>query len=200
MPEAGRHGCPTRPTREESRTSQCEARWAELMRAANRGDADAYSRVLAELVPALRTMASRGFSSRGIGSGDVEDVVQDVLLAIHLKRHTWDEGHPLLPWVRAIARNKLIDNLRKREPHARVPLDDIAERLADERSFHDTSAIDVSRILATLQDRQRQIVQAISIEGVSASQIAGRLAMTEGAVRVALYRALRSLSTAFRDA
>ena len=197
MPEAGRHGC---PTRQESRTSQCEARWAGLMRAANRGDADAYGRVLAELVPALRAMASRGFSSRGLGSGDVEDVVQDVLLAIHLKRHTWDEGHPLLPWVRAITRNRLIDNLRKREPHARVPLDDIAERLADERSCDDTSAIDVSRILATLKGRQRQIVQAISIEGSSANQIAERLAMTEGAVRVTLHRALQSLSRGFRTA
>jgi RNA polymerase sigma-70 factor (ECF subfamily) len=197
MSEAGRHGC---PTREKSHTSQCEARWAKLMRAANRGDADAYGCVLAELVPALRAMASRGFSSRGIGSGDVEDVVQDVLLAIHLKRRTWNEGHPLLPWIGAITRNKLIDNLRKRDPRARVPLDDIAERLADDRSFDDTSAIDVPRILATLKGRQRQIVQAISIEGVSASQIAGRLAMTESAVRVALHRALQSLSAAFRDA
>ena len=151
-----------------------------------------------ELAPVLRAIVSRG-SSCGSGSADVEDVVQDILLAIHLKRHTWDERRPLLPWVRAIARNKFVDNLRKRDRHVRVPLDDIAERLADTRSFDDTSGIDVSRMLATLKKRQRQIVQAISIEGTSASQIAGRLAMTEGAVRVALHRALHSLAKAVRN-
>jgi RNA polymerase sigma-70 factor (ECF subfamily) len=195
MPEANRH---ERPRTAITRTSQNEGRWTELMRAANRGDASAYQRVLAELAPVLRAIVSRG-SSCGSGSADVEDVVQDILLAIHLKRHTWDERRPLLPWVRAIARNKFVDNLRKRDRHVRVPLDDIAERLADTRSFDDTSGIDVSRMLATLKKRQRQIVQAISIEGTSASQIAGRLAMTEGAVRVALHRALHSLAKAVRN-
>jgi len=195
MPEANRH---ERPRTAITRTSQNEGRWTELMRAANRGDASAYQRVLAELAPVLRAIVSRG-SSCGSGSADVEDVVQDILLAIHLKRHTWDERRPLLPWVRAIASNKFVDNLRKRDRHVRVPLDDIAERLADTRSFDDTSGIDVSRMLATLKKRQRQIVQAISIEGTSASQIAGRLAMTEGAVRVALHRALHSLAKAVRN-
>lgn len=195
MPEANRH---ERPRTAITRTSQNEGRWTELMRAANRGDASAYQRVLAELAPVLRAIVSRG-SSCGSGSADVEDVVQDILLAIHLKRHTWDERRPLLPWVRAIARNKFVDNLRKRDRHVRVPLDDIAERLADTRSFDDTSGIDVSRMLATLKERQRQIVQAISIEGTSASQLAGRLAMTEGAVRVALHRALHSLAKAVRN-
>jgi RNA polymerase sigma-70 factor, ECF subfamily len=182
-----------------SRTSLHEERWAALMHAANRGDADAYRRLLAELAPVLRAIVARGFSY-GSGFADVEDVVQDILLAIHLKRHTWDERRPLLPWVRAIARNKFVDNLRKRDRHARVPLDDVAERLADTRSFDDTSGIDVSRMLATLRERQRRIVQAISIEGTSASQIAGQLAMTEGAIRVALHRALHSLAKAVRDA
>ena len=195
MPEASRH---ERPRTAITRTSQNEGRWTELMRAANSGDASAYQRVLVELAPVLRAIVSRG-SSCGSGSADVEDVVQDILLAIHLKRHTWDERRPLLPWVRAIASNKFVDNLRKRDRHVRVPLDDIAERLADTRSFDDTSGIDVSRMLATLKKRQRQIVQAISIEGTSASQIAGRLAMTEGAVRVALHRALHSLAKAVRN-
>jgi RNA polymerase sigma factor (sigma-70 family) len=195
MSEASHH---ERRSKTLSRAAQYEARWTELMRAANRGNADAYRRVLAELAPTLRAIVSRGLSSGGGGSGDMEDIVQDILLAIHLKRHTWDERRPLLPWVRAISRNKLVDNLRKRDRHARVPLDDIAEHLADARSFDDTSGMDVSRMLAMLKERQRQIVRAISIEGASASQVAGRFAMTEGAIRVALHRALHSLAKAVR--
>jgi RNA polymerase sigma-70 factor (ECF subfamily) len=53
-------------------------------------------------------------------------------------------------------------------------------------------------MIAKLKEREREIVLAISIEGASARQVAERLGMTEGAVRVALHRALRSLAKVFR--
>ena len=175
-----------------------ESHWAELMRAANRGNAGSYHRLLHELAPLLRGVASRGFARYGLGSEDVEDVVQETLLAVHLKRHTWDERQRLLPWVRAIAQNKLIDSLRRRGRRVHVPIDDISETFAGDEPPAEMNGVDAERVMASLKGRQRAIVLAISIEGASAREVAQRLGMTEGAVRVALHRALQSLAKAFR--
>jgi RNA polymerase sigma-70 factor (ECF subfamily) len=170
------------------------------MRAANRGNADAYRRVLEGLAPILRGLVRHGFAQYGLGPEEVEDVVQETLLAVHLKRQTWDEHQPLLPWVRAIARNKLIDNLRRRGRRVHVPIDDVIDALAVDEEPALSNGVDAARVLASLNGRQREIVQAISIEGATARQVAERLGMTEGAVRVALHRALKSIAGALRSA
>jgi RNA polymerase sigma-70 factor, ECF subfamily len=146
----------------------------------------------------LRRLASRGFTHHRLGPEDVEDVVQETLLALHLKRHTWDERQQLLPWVHAIARNKVIDNLRRRGRGTHLPLDDVSEWLPDDRHPTETNNVDAEKVVAKLKGRDREIVLAISLEGESARQVAQRLGMSEGAVRVALHRALQSLAKAFR--
>jgi RNA polymerase sigma factor (sigma-70 family) len=168
------------------------------MRAAIGGDARSYHRLLRELAPVLRGLAARGLARQKLGSEDVEDVVQETLLALHLKRGTWDERQAFSPWLYAIARNKLIDNLRRRGRQAHVPIDDIAELRAGDQPPAEINGVDAERMIARLKEREREIVLAISIEGASARQVAERLGMTEGAVRVALHRALRSLAKVFR--
>jgi RNA polymerase sigma-70 factor (ECF subfamily) len=175
-----------------------ETHWAGLMRAAIRGDGGAYRRLLQELAPVLRGLASRGFARHKYGSADVEDVVQETLLALHLKRGTWNERQPFSPWLYAIARNKLIDNLRRRGRQAHVAIDDIGDLPDGAELPAELNGVEAERLISRLKGRQREIVVAISIEGVSARQVAERLGMTEGAVRVALHRALRSLAKAFR--
>lgn len=174
-----------------------ESQWAALMRAATRGDTGSYHRLLGELVPHLRGWAKRILTRNSLGPEDLEDVVQETLLALHLKRNTWDESQPLLPWIRAIARNKMIDNLRRRSRQAYLPLDDFSEWLTGEPETGPDS-IDAQRLVARLKGREREIVVAISIKGESAREVGQRLGMSEGAVRVALHRALRSLAKAFR--
>jgi RNA polymerase sigma-70 factor, ECF subfamily len=169
------------------------------MRAAVRGDTGAYHRLLRELAPVLRGLASRGLARHKFASGDVEDVVQETLLALHLKRHTWDERQPFSPWVHAIARNKLIDNLRRRGRQVHLAIDDIGDLLAGEGPAVELNGIDAYRLIGRLRGREREIVVAMSIEGASAREVAQRLGMTEGAVRVALHRALRSLAKALRS-
>jgi RNA polymerase sigma-70 factor, ECF subfamily len=175
-----------------------ESHWAALMRAAIRGDTSAYHRVLDELAPMLRGLASRGFAHHKLSPEDVEDVVQETLLALHLKRHTWDESKPLLPWVHAVARNKVVDNLRRRGRRIYLPIDDVSEWLAGEDQPTDMNNVDAEHVMGRLKGRDRVIVAAISIEGASAGEVAKRLGMTEGAVRVALHRALQSLAKIFR--
>ena len=61
------------------------------------------------------------------------------------------------------------------------------------------STLEDPKMLASLAERQRVIVEAISIEGRSARDVGQRLGMSEGAVRVALHRALKALAAAYRE-
>jgi RNA polymerase sigma-70 factor (ECF subfamily) len=173
-----------------------EVEWAAWMRAANGGDAAAYERLLRAIAAAMRPVARRGLSRAGRSIADAEDVVQDVLLAVHLKRHTWDVALPIAPWIYAIARYKLVDALRR--PSARnVPIESVAETLGAEDDERSSSTRDVERGLARLPQGQRIVVRTIAIEGASISETAARLKMTPGAVRVALHRGLSALAKAY---
>ena len=175
------------------------AEWSELMRKAMGGDEGAYKRLLSDLSGALRSTVRRGFSGISASPNEVEDVVQEVLLAIHLKRHTWDQSKPIGPWIMAIARNKMIDDLRRKGRRTEVPIDgmlDVLEAGGHEDAIH---AHDVKIVLDGLKGRNREIVQAISIDGHTAQDVAVRLGMTEVAVRVSLHRSLKALAETYQE-
>lgn len=169
------------------------------MLAALAGDEAAYRSVLQALTVFLRAEARRGFARYGRGGADVEDVVQEALLAIHLKRGTWRTDEPIGPWVRAIARNKLIDSLRRGGKRINVPIDDVIETLPAEPPSEQLNERDAGEVLSKLNGRQREIVQSISINGASIRETAAKFAMSEGAVRVALHRGLAALSKIYRN-
>lgn len=171
---------------------------ATLFRQANRGDGDAYRRLLTQMTPWLRGFVRKSLSRFGQSTDDCEDIVQETLIAVHIKRHTWDESKPVEPWVRAIATYKMIDASRRRGTYSHVPIDDLADVLPASPDADVGNAIDRGRLLEKLPDRQRRIVEHIAIEGRSAGEVASSLGMTEGAVRVALHRALKSMGDAFR--
>ena len=171
-----------------------EAQWSGWMRAALTGDEVAYRTLLEALAAPLRATARHRLARAGSGDGDVEDIVQETLLAIHLKRHTWRSAEPIGPWIAAIARNKLIDVLRRRGRHAELPIDEELEESLMADVEDSGASIDIGRMLSVLGDRQREIVRMVSIEGHSARDAAQKLGMTEGALRVALHRSLRALA------
>jgi RNA polymerase sigma-70 factor (ECF subfamily) len=177
-----------------------EEEWSALMRAAIDGDAESYRRLLESLSHSLRAATRRGFAQAGAALNDVEDVVQETLLAVHLKRHTWDPDQPLGPWVRAIARHKLIDALRRRGRRIEVPIEVVLDTLAAEESRSDLDRQDAERLVNGLRGRQQTIVRAISLEGQSIREVAQRLDMNEGAVRVALHRGLKALAAMHQKA
>jgi len=175
-----------------------ERLWAGWMRSAKAGDGTAYRRLLAALVPFVRGLVRRGFARLEIGSAEVEDVVQETLLAIHLKRHTWDDGEAITPWVMAIVRHKLIDGLRRRGRHREIPIDDLVDVLPADEPTDRLSGRDAERLLTILRGRQREVVRAVSIEGMTTREAAARFHISEGAVRVALHRGLSALAASFR--
>jgi RNA polymerase sigma factor (sigma-70 family) len=171
-----------------------EEGWAALMRAAMAGDAVAYRRFLLSVTPYLRATTQARLRDFHAVDTEIEDVVQEVLLAVHLKRGTWDQSRPISPWLAAIVRNKLIDALRRRGRHVRVPLDDVMDILPAQDQPDDHISRDIDMLLGRLKSRQRDIVQSVSMNGDSVQETASRLQMTEGAVRVALHRALKTLA------
>jgi RNA polymerase sigma-70 factor (ECF subfamily) len=176
-----------------------EERWAAWMRAAIGGDASAYRQFLESVTPFLRGTAAKRCSQLGISRSEVEDIVQNVLLAMHLKRGTWDQSRPIGPWLAAIVRNKVIDAFRSRGRRIDIPIESVIETLASTDPEADSESHSVRRMLASLKDVQRSIVMSVSVQGESVAQTAKRLGMSEGAVRVALHRALKSLAALYRD-
>jgi RNA polymerase sigma-70 factor (ECF subfamily) len=171
---------------------------SELMRRAIKGDAAGYRRLLEALTPRLRAVTRRGLRRAGQSDADSEDIVQEILLAVHLKRDTWDETQPLLPWVHAIAHYKLVDALRRRGFRQHLPIDECEDLVASDETDALAAIKDARDLLSRLTDRQREIVVAIAIDGRSAKEVGDKLGMADGTVRVTLHRALKMLADLVR--
>ena len=174
-----------------------EQRWAEAMRAERRGEAVAYERMLKEVATALRRSLAPRLVRVGIGAHEAEDLVQEILMGLHGKRHTWDPARPFLPWLHTITRYKLIDFMRHRRGDTRRRVDLALEDWLEivECSTHEANRFtwEVDRHLAVLPVNQRRIVRAIAVEGASVRSVAQGLATSEGAVRMTLHRAIKRL-------
>ena len=121
-----------------------------MMKASIAGDESAYRRLLEDITRSVRAMARGAFSRAGAGDADVEDAVQETLLAIHLKRQTWDGGMRLAPWVNAIARHKIIDAMRRRGVRRYEPIEDFEAVLAAPEAEDPHTRGDVVRLLDQL--------------------------------------------------
>src|SRR4051812_29706989 len=173
--------------------------WTGLMRSAISGDGSAYHRLLGAIAPVLRAAARRGLARAGQPVDQSEDIVQDILLAVHLKRHTWDVDAPFAPWLFAIARNKLIDARRRRGRGVFDNIDEFAKVIPSETPEKTVPASQIAAHLEALPARQRDVLQSIAVDSASIKATAAKLSMSEGAVRVALHRGLANLTAKLRN-
>ena len=131
---------------------------------------------------------------------EVEDLVQEVLIAVHNQRHTYQSDQPLTAWVHAIARYKLIDMLRTHSTRGALndPLDDELEVFA----ISDTDAADAKRdlgkLLSTLPDKQRLPIVHVKVEGLSVVETAKLTGMSESAIKTGVHRGLKALAAKIR--
>lgn len=173
-----------------------EQLWAEAMRAERRGEAVVYERMLKEVATGLRRSLTPRLIRVGFGAHETEDLVQEILIGLHGKRHTWDPARPFLPWLHTIARYKLIDFVRHRRNDTRrrvdLPLDGWLEMVAPPDETN-RSIWELDRHLAVLPVGQRKVVRAIAVEGASVRNVAQELATSEGVVRMTLHRAINRL-------
>ena len=177
--------------------SVCEDRLKSLLVQGLAGDATAYHAFLKELSAHLRAFL-RGRLTRL--PDEVEDLVQETLLAVHNQRHTYDAGQPLTAWIHAIARYKLIDFLRRRAGREALndPLDDEIEVFAASDTEPADARRDLAKLLERLPDRHRLPIIHMKLEGRSVVEAARLTGMSEAAVKVGVHRGLKALAAMIR--
>lgn len=191
-------------TTEYADTTAREIQWAEAMRAERRGDAVAYERLLKEIAVMLRRLIRSRLAKFDLRVDETEDVVQEVLIGLHGKRHTWDDTRPFMPWLYTITRYKFIDTARRLRRdatrHVNITMEEVAEMFAAPSEDADRTMRDIDRHLVDLSPGQRQVVRALGVDGATVRATAERLHTSEGSVRVLYHRALqRLMAKARRD-
>ncbi len=178
-------------------TANPDDRWfADLMCAAQRGDGTAYTSLLRELVPLLRRVVTR---RAGLDNeADIEDVVQDILLSVHTVRATFDPTRPFLPWLLAIARNRIVDAARRhgRARAREVSLEELTVTSGADptnTSFDGGDTEALTKAIEELPPGQRQAISLLKLHGLSLREAAAATGMTEGALKVATHRAMAAL-------
>lgn len=132
--------------------------------------------------------------------GEIEDLLQEVLLAVHNARHTYQADQPLTAWVFAIARYKLADffRARSRGDAFNDSLDDTAELFAEAELEPAQASRDLDKLLSDLPDRQRLPIMHVKLEGLSVTETAKMTGLSESAVKIGVHRGLKALAARIR--
>jgi len=166
-----------------------------LMLASLNGDAASHRALLDRLSRRLRAYYKGKLAGIGRDATEAEDLVQEAVLAIHVKRHTYDPAQPLTPWVHAIARYKLIDFLRRnRASFADVPIDEADEVMAHDDNVSAESTYDVRRLMERLPKKMQCSIEAVKLDGLSIAEAAERCGISEPGVKVNIHRGLKALA------
>lgn len=164
-----------------------EPDWDIMMAAAQGGDATSYRLLLGEICVWLQR-----YYRRRLPPAMVDDAVQDTLLAVHEKRHTYDTGRPFIAWLGAIARYKWIDRLRAMKSH---PTEELSEHwpVADHEDAV-SSAVSLESLLKELKPAQADVIRLVKLQGLSIKEASGRTGQTISLVKVNIHRGLARLS------
>lgn len=159
------------------------------MAAAQDGDAQSYRNLLAEVTRWLRR-----YYGRRLPPSMQEDAVQDTLLAVHEKRHTYDPSRPFTHWLAAIARHKWIDRLRLMRTAPTETLDETTVTVGD-HGDEVTNASTLNRLLDHLKPAQAEVIRLVKLGGLSIDEAAISAGQSPSLVKVNIHRGLRRLSS-----
>lgn len=176
-----------------------EAHLHRLLLAGLAGDEQRYREFLRDSAALLRAFLRRRLTH---WPDEVEDLLQEALLAIHNQRHTYDPAAPLTAWMHAITKYKLIDWLRRhaRREQLNDPFDDEQELFARSETEAGDARRDLQGLLATLPAQQKAAIEHTKIDGWSVRETAGALQISEASVKVAVHRGLKALAQRLRKA
>lgn len=161
-----------------------------LMIAGLGGDTAAYRQLLAASAERLRRYFARRL---GQDSADIEDLVQEALMAIHQRRESYSAALPYTAWLHAIARYKLVDHFRRNGVRRSLPIDDVEEFFADDALEPALAAFDIEALLATLPEKHRTAIRLTRIEGYSVAEASRRSGQSIAAVKVNIHRGIGRL-------
>jgi RNA polymerase sigma-70 factor (ECF subfamily) len=178
-------------------TPEQELELGRLMRLTQSGDRDAYETLLRDLAGAVR-----GLAQKRLPADSVDDGIQNVLLAVHRARHTYDSSRPFAPWFWALAGHCLTDTWRKlsrtaRHEVGRADPGDLVDLRPEVASSVDRA--EVRAAVAGLPERQRRIIELLKLEQLTAREVGQVLGMSESAVKVTAHRAYKKLRRALGE-
>jgi RNA polymerase sigma-70 factor, ECF subfamily len=166
-----------------------------LMLAGLEGDEASHSAVLMKLSTHLRAYFKGQLLRVGRGPADAEDLVQETVIALHTRRHTYDRSQLFTPWVYAIARYRLIDYLRRTKTSAmEVPVEEADEVLAVDDPQSVESTLDLEALMSQISPKVSQVIRYVKLEGLSVNETAAKTGMSPSAVKVSVHRGLKALS------
>ena len=166
-----------------------EPTFARLMAATQDGDKAAGNVLLSEVGVWLER-----YFRRRVPTHQIDDLVQEVLIAFYTKRATWDPKRPFLPWLAAIARYRWVDHLRKVYKHDGKELmeDDAVEDSEEEVVL---ARVSLDRLFGQLPEKQAEVIELVKISGLSIREAADRTGQSESLVKVNIHRGLKKLAT-----
>lgn len=184
----------------DEKKAKRESELSNLMKLAQAGNKVAYTELLESLKMHLRTFLpyALNISKRG-DDGGLEDLLQEILLAVHQKRHTYNPSLPFLPWFYAISRHKMIDKFRSNGSYLRM-----VEKVKWENSFGAQEVSNssdqlhkIEEALGSLPKQQREILELTKAEGLTVAETARKTKLSESHVKVLTHRAIQSIRKHF---
>jgi RNA polymerase sigma-70 factor, ECF subfamily len=176
--------------------AQRETRLRGLFVAGVGGNSQQYNVCLTDLAGHLRHFFRKKLQRL---PDEIEDLVQETLIAVHNQRHTYDAAQPFTAWAYAIARYKLIDRYRQFSRHdaQHETLDEVHELTIGEMDDEHEARRDIGKLLDTLPEKQRVPIQLVKIEGLSVAEAAEKTGQSESAIKVNVHRGLKALAAKF---
>jgi len=155
------------------------------------GDKNCHVTLLRAIRPLLVSFFGRRIGGR---AAEVEDLVQEVLIAVHERRASYDRGRPFTAWLFAIARYKMIDHFRRARPfESTAGLDDL--HVADSFDIEADARMDVAALLGTLPAKQARAVRNIRLLGMSVAEAAREAGIGESDAKVSAHRGIKTLAS-----
>jgi RNA polymerase sigma-70 factor (ECF subfamily) len=153
------------------------------------GDTECYRQFLDEIGPVLYSFIRWRVFNQEL----VPDVYQEVLLTLHKARHSYESDRPLGPWLFTVARNSMLDAMKRNRRFAEreVPTENLPEILQEEKD--DSLSDELHQALQALPEDNRKAVELLKLGGLSLEAAAARLGIKVGAVKVRAHRGYKEL-------
>ena len=170
-----------------------ERRWSSLMAAAQGGNEGDYEQLLGELC----VFIERYLYSRIGSHPNIDDWVQEVLIAIHQGRHTYNPKRPIRPWLFAIIRHQTIDAMRRQQSYRKMLERQAAQVVCNGANNNPEIDADLleGRLFKTLKKQHREALTLTKVIGFSGKEAASQLGISEITLKVRVHRAMKQLKS-----
>lgn len=175
-----------------------ERRWSQAFRLDDFPSALSYEQFLKEFSAYTRKVVVWHFVNSGINLSNVEDALQEILVAVHTHRHKWDANRPLIPWLQAIIRYKTIDIMRRLQRPSEQMLytseaTDTIDYVIQHAPLSLEESTDLEAAINELPEIDQTIIRKIALEGFSYGELSPQLKRKEGTIRVMFHRIIKKL-------